>query len=40
MATWRPQKKGKRLIITIEPFVALTGQVRAEIESEAELLAL
>jgi hypothetical protein len=39
VATWRPQKKGKRLKITIEPFVALTEQIRADIESEAELLA-
>jgi hypothetical protein len=36
---WRPQKKGKRLILTVEAFTALSRGTRTEIEAEAALLA-
>jgi len=36
---WRPQKKGKRLVVTVESFAALAQNARAEIEAEAALLA-
>ena len=36
---WRPQKKGRRLAVTVEPFAPLSRQARAEIEAEAALIA-
>jgi hypothetical protein len=36
---WRAQKKGCRLAVSIEIFAGLSGQTRAHIETEAELLA-
>jgi len=36
---WRPQKKGKRLLLTVEPFGTLAKAARTEIEAEAALLA-
>jgi hypothetical protein len=39
VGVWRPQKKGKRLAISVEPFAALSAATRAEIEAEAALLA-
>lgn len=39
VATWRPQKKGKRLMVNFEPFAALSGQTRDEIAAEAAMLA-
>ncbi len=32
---WRPQKKGQRLLLTIEPFQVLPPEIRASIEAEA-----
>ncbi len=37
-ASWRAQKKGKRLTIAVEPFGPPAPQARAEIEAEAALL--
>jgi len=39
IATWRPQKKGKRLDLNVEAFGPLAPETRAEIEAEAALLA-
>jgi hypothetical protein len=39
VATWRTRKKGKRLVITVEPFGALPGRAKDEIAAEADLLA-
>ena len=39
VATWRPQKKGKRLGLNVEAFRPLGPETRAEIEAEAALLA-
>lgn len=36
---WRPQKKGKRLLITVEPFAPYAPALRAAIEAEAALFA-
>lgn len=36
---WRPQKKGRRLVVAVEPFTPLSRQARAEIDAEAGLLA-
>ena len=36
---WRPQKKGRRLVVTVETFTPLSRQARAEIDAEAALLA-
>jgi hypothetical protein len=36
---WRAKKKGPRLALSIETFAGLSGQTRAEIETEAQLLA-
>jgi hypothetical protein len=36
---WRPQKKGKRLLLTVEAFGPLRPTVRDEIEAEAARLA-
>jgi len=36
---WRHERKGKRLIVSVEPFATLTKRVRAEAEREAGLLA-
>ena len=38
VGTWRPQKKGKRLTITVAAFSRLPSGARAEIEAEAALL--
>ncbi|MDB5058497.1 MAG: hypothetical protein JWO59_1969 [Chloroflexi bacterium] len=37
--TWRPQKKGKRLVLTVETFSPASREARTEIEAEASLLA-
>ncbi|MBJ7603058.1 MAG: AlkZ family DNA glycosylase [Candidatus Dormibacteraeota bacterium] len=37
---WRPQKKGKRLLLTAMPFVALSAAARAAIAAEAAAIAL
>lgn len=39
VGTWRPQKKGKRLAISVEAFSTLSRNIRGEIEAEAALLA-
>jgi hypothetical protein len=39
VGTWRPQKKGKRLTVTVEAFAPLPRKARAEIEAEAALVA-
>ena len=39
VATWRPRKKGRRLLITVEPFERIPPAARPEIEAEAESLA-
>lgn len=39
VATWRPQKKGKRLGLSVEAFGPLSPATRDEIEAEAALLA-
>ena len=36
---WRPQKKGKRLVIAVEPFATIVRRTRTEIEAEAALVA-
>jgi hypothetical protein len=36
---WRPQKKGKRLLLNLTLFQPVTEKVRAEVESEAEAVA-
>lgn len=36
---WRPQKKGKRLLVNVEAFVTLSRRARSEIEEDASLLA-
>jgi hypothetical protein len=36
---WRPQKKGKRLTLTVETLTPVSRGIRAEIEAEAALLA-
>jgi Winged helix DNA-binding domain len=36
---WRPEKKGRRLIVNVEPFGDLTKRTAAEIEGEAALAA-
>jgi len=38
-ALWRPQKKGKRLILSIEGLAPISRETRAAIEAEAVLLA-
>jgi hypothetical protein len=37
--TWRQEAKGRRLLVTIEPFTTLTGWARRAAEGEAERLA-
>jgi hypothetical protein len=39
VGVWRPQKKGRRLLLSVEPFTPLPMPVRAEVEAEAALLA-
>ncbi|GCE51003.1 winged helix DNA-binding protein [Thermosporothrix hazakensis] len=39
VATWRGQKKGKRLLVTVEPLWVLSLETQAEIEAEASQLA-
>ena len=39
VGVWRPQKKARRLLVTVEPFAPLSRPIRAEIEAEAALLA-
>lgn len=39
VAVWRTQKKGKRLLVTIEAFVPIAAEAHAAIEAEAALLA-
>ena len=39
VAVWRPQKKGGRLRVTVEPLVLLDGSTRDEIAAEAALTA-
>jgi hypothetical protein len=36
---WRPQKRGKRLLLTATPFVALNADARAAIAAEAAAIA-
>jgi hypothetical protein len=36
---WRHERKGRRVLVAVEPFKRLTKQVRAEAEREAEALA-
>jgi hypothetical protein len=36
---WRPRKQGKKLLITIAPFVSLDSSARAGIEAEATAIA-
>jgi hypothetical protein len=36
---WRPQKKGRRLVVTVETFAPLSREARAELDAEAALLA-
>ncbi len=38
-ALWRPQKKGRRLLVAVTPFTALPGPTRSEIAAEVALLA-
>ncbi|MHB0874905.1 MAG: winged helix DNA-binding domain-containing protein [Anaerolineae bacterium] len=38
-AMWRSRKVGKRLAVTVEPFIPLSAQARAAIDAEAELVA-
>ncbi len=38
-AMWRPQKKGRRLVVSIESIEPLTEQTRSEIAAEANLIA-
>ena len=37
--TWRPAKKGKRLVVTLEPVTAAARKAAAEIETEAGIVA-
>jgi uncharacterized protein YcaQ len=39
VALWRPAKKGKRLVVTVEPLVKLTAAAKEELAAEAERLA-
>ena len=39
VAAWRPQKKGGRLRVTVEPLALLDGSTRDEIAAEAALIA-
>ena len=39
VGTWRQQKKGKRLLVTMEPFVPLAQKARSDIETEAQTVA-
>ena len=39
VATWRPQKKGKRLMLAVEVFTSITQRIRSQIEAEAATLA-
>jgi hypothetical protein len=39
VALWRPAKKGKRLVVTVEPLVKLTAAAKDELAAEAERLA-
>ena len=39
VALWRPAKKGKRLVVNVEPLGRLTKKVKGEIEAEAARLA-
>jgi hypothetical protein len=36
--TWRARLQRRRLVLTVEPFGALSRATRGEIEAEAELL--
>ena len=36
---WRPQKKGRRLVVTVETLAPVSRTVRAEVEGEAALIA-
>jgi hypothetical protein len=36
VATWRPEKKGRRLVILVRPLMGLAAAARAAIEAEAE----
>jgi hypothetical protein len=40
VATWRSRRAGKRLAVTMEPFVPLASQTRAAIQAEADRIAL
>lgn len=40
VATWRSQRVGKRLAVTVEPFVPLATPTRAAIQAEADRIAL
>jgi hypothetical protein len=37
---WRPQKRDKRLVVTVEPFQGLSGPTREEVAAEAAALAV
>ncbi|MGH2351903.1 MAG: winged helix DNA-binding domain-containing protein [Chloroflexota bacterium] len=39
VATWRPQKKGKRLVVSVHPFEAISPPAHDAIAAEAERLA-
>jgi Winged helix DNA-binding domain len=39
VALWRPAKKGKRLVVTVEPLTKLTAAAEEELAAEAERLA-
>ena len=39
VALWRPAKKGKRLVVTVEPLTKLTAAARDELAAEADRLA-
>jgi hypothetical protein len=39
VATWRSRRAGKRLAVTVEPFVPLATQARASIHAEADRIA-
>jgi hypothetical protein len=39
VATWRPQKKGRRLLLTVEPLTQVSQQTRPGIKAEAATLA-
>jgi len=39
VATWRPQKRGRRLTLAVEAFASIPHRIRSQIEAEAATLA-